>query len=60
MLIIQWLARIENQAGHPPIRGRREGEKKIQIAWRMEDLEPWGSGLEEITETDLKFKEPDQ
>jgi len=28
------LSRIENRTGYSPIRGRREGERFVQISWQ--------------------------
>jgi hypothetical protein len=59
MLITQWLGRINNRAGCPATRGRREEEREDhQGGWRI-----WShkEGVyREIMGTHLKPKEPDQ
>ena len=42
-----------------PARGRREGERDIRTAERMEELEPRERGPEKVLETHAKPQEPD-
>jgi hypothetical protein len=47
MLITQWLDSIENRAGCLPTRGRREGEKEIQIIEEDEGFRAMRKGSRE-------------